>query len=177
MCLEGAPADAVLAVVDGYLRESTQTSEGRTASLRLLRPGDVAAADALLHGEYACSIETMTAATVCVVPAERLEDALLEPTEPARALVGALSAQVVALRESARRLVSMTAEQKVRSLLEELTADDPRGSWVELPLTRSALADHLGLALGTVSRTIQRMARSGEIEVRGQRIRWSRPRT
>ena len=62
----------------------------------------------------------------------------------------------------------------------QLIGEVPAGTWVTLPLTRKELGELLGLALATVSRTIQRLARAGLLEVRGRRVRvppTSTPRT
>jgi CRP/FNR family transcriptional regulator len=70
-----------------------------------------------------------------------------------------------------------TAREKIASLLAIVARRDaglkmkaPQGKIVvDLPLTREAMADYLGLTLETVSRQISALKRDGVIELEGKR--------
>ncbi len=61
-----------------------------------------------------------------------------------------------------------TAQERLGTFL--LHAADRMGvnGEITLPMSRSDIADHLGLTIHTVSRTLQAMARAGVIEIRGR---------
>ncbi len=86
-------------------------------------------------------------------------------------MAAALSNEMCGLRDSMLLLSSMSAVERVRTVLERLLDDAPVGAWVRLPLSRQELGDLLGLALATVSRTVRALERDGCYEVSGRRIR------
>ena len=82
-----------------------------------------------------------------------------------------------AAREWMLVLGRKTAREKIASLLsiiarrEASLAERPaqNGASFDLPLTREAMADYLGLTLETVSRQISALKRDGVIEMKGKR--------
>ena len=82
-----------------------------------------------------------------------------------------------AAREWMLLLGRKTAREKIASLLAIVGRRDaalhlrkPQGQMVfDLPLTREAMADYLGLTLETVSRQISALKRDGVIELEGKR--------
>jgi len=83
-----------------------------------------------------------------------------------------------AAREWMLVLGRKTAREKIASLLSiiarrdaSLTANTPRIDHIvfDLPLTREAMSDYLGLTLETVSRQISALKRDGVISLEGKR--------
>jgi CRP/FNR family transcriptional regulator len=168
---EGEPARHVYAVVRGYVRETRVTSDGRLLAVRLAAPGDLVGTESMVGGDYQSGVEAVTDAVVCRVPIDTVRDAL--SSDPAHALAFAelLCRQAAGLRESVVLLGSMSAEERVLSILRQLAPAGVEDDWFVLPLTRQEIGDLLGLALATVSRTVQRLHREGVLDVRGRRIR------
>lgn len=169
--LEGDPATALYGVIDGFLRETRTLEDGRIVGLRIVRPGDLVGTEALARESYQCTVEALTGARLCrATLAELARNIEAHPSEGLR-LSRAVEDCASRLRDGMVALGSMSAEERVKSALYQLIDDAPPGTWVTLPLTRKELGELLGLALATVSRTIQRLARSGQLEVRGRRVR------
>jgi CRP/FNR family transcriptional regulator len=169
--LAGDPASHVFTVVEGYLKESRTTEDGRILGIRIVIAGDLVGTEALAASDYQCTVEALTPSRVCAVSLDEVHRAMLERPEQGVAVATALSQEMRGLRDSMLLLSSMSAEERVRTALERLLGDAPVGAWIRLPLSRQELGDLLGLALATVSRTVRALERDGCYEVSGRRIR------
>lgn len=158
-------------MVEGYVRESCTLEDGRTLGIRLVRPGELVGMEAFAFEPYQCTAEALTPARISKIPVADVERTLLNTPAQGVILSRALGREAIELRESMMMVGSMTAEERVRAVLDRLIDSTPRGTWTRLPLSRQEMAELLGLALGTVSRTLQRLARQGLFEVSGRMIR------
>ncbi len=172
ICEDGGPATHVFSMISGYARE-IRVAGGQTVGLRLIGPGELIGVDGIWTGRYGCTVEALTAATVCVIDTRSVSSHLDDDAEKRTAIERFLAAQVDQLREIVMRRQAMTAEERVLSLLREVLGAQSPNTWMRLPFSRCELAEHLGLAEGTVSRMIQRLARKGLIEVDGRMFRMS----
>lgn len=165
--LEGTQADAVYAVVDGYLRETRSTAEGREQAVRLVSPGGLAGLESLRGGSFQTSAEALTEAWVCRVPREEALRHLAERPAQLQAVISNLVDELSEVRETVLWLGAMSAEQRILALLEQLARREARTRF-QLPMTRLELADFLGLSHSTVSRTLQQLRRDGRILIEGR---------
>lgn len=170
--LEGDRGTALYGVLQGILRETRSSEDGRMIGLRVIQPGDLVGTEALLGEPYQCSVEALTPARLCRAQATELESVLASRPGQGLAFGKALVKEAETLRDAITMLGAMSAEERIVAALRQLTRGVPQGTWVRLPLSRQALAELLGLALGTVSRTIQRLDREGVLEVRGRSVRF-----
>ena len=67
------------------------------------------------------------------------------------------------------RLGQKTAEERIMSFLLDMSARASSKELVELPMTRQDVADYLGLAIETVSRTLTHLEAKGAIEMPSSR--------
>lgn len=169
--LQGDEARCLFLVVSGLLREARVQEDGRSQGIRLVRPGELCGAEAFTRDVYQCSVDAVTDARLCRVPVDDVRAVASRSPEQAVALIETLAREVQALRDQVVLLGSLTAEERVRTFLRILTADTEPGAWTRLPLTRTELAGLAGLTQATVSRVFQRLARRGEISVRGRWVR------
>ena len=58
-----------------------------------------------------------------------------------------------------------TAQEKVASFLLDMSRRVSKGDRFDLPMQRTDIADHLGLTIETVSRTLTQFAREGLIKL------------
>src|SRR5260370_39055099 len=63
------------------------------------------------------------------------------------------------------RLGGKTAQEKRAPFLRDMASRLSREDHVELPMQRTDIADHLGLTIETVSRTLTQMVRDGLIKL------------
>ncbi len=180
---EGDEAVLVANVVEGVLKLSSQTSDGREQILGIAYPSDFIGRPFGESTPY--GVEALTEATVCVFPRtdfdrfardhSRLEHKLLERT----------LAELDRTRRWMLMLARLNAEQKLASFLLEMeerlggarTCAGSSGSAFELPLDRQQIADLLGLTIETVSRHFSKFRAEGLIDTPSRREVLVRDRT
>lgn len=154
----------------------TQTLEdGRTQMLGLLLPSDFVGRPGRLQSAY--DVVAISELTLCCFQRKPFE-ALLQTTPHIGArLLEMTMDELDAARDWMLILGRKTAREKIASLLTilarreaslGLTLMNPKVS-IDLPLTREAMADYLGLTLETVSRQISALKRDGIIVLEGKR--------
>ncbi|MCC6620828.1 MAG: Crp/Fnr family transcriptional regulator [Deltaproteobacteria bacterium] len=176
LVMQGDPARHLFAVVHGWVRESVHDADGRALSARIVGPGRVLGLSALGAGERAthtATIEVLSPARVCIIPAERA--ATWFASEPRHAMDLALHA--ARALDDFRREMTLRAEparERVLALIRELATQMRVGpeAWFRLPATREQIGEVLGLTLETVSRMLNRLARDGVIALRGREVRF-----
>jgi CRP/FNR family transcriptional regulator len=154
----------------------TQTMEdGRTQMVGLLLPSDFVGRPGREGSAY--DVVATTDLVMCCFRKKPFE-ALMERTPHiAHRLLEMTLDELDAAREWMLVLGRKTAREKIASLLTIIARRDaslnlrtPKGSMVfDLPLTREAMADYLGLTLETVSRQISALKRDGVISLQGKR--------
>ncbi|QQN73136.1 Crp/Fnr family transcriptional regulator [Croceicoccus sp. YJ47] len=174
---EGDDAVLVANVIDGVLKLSTQTAEGKEQILGLAYASDFLGRPFGQNTPY--DVEALTPVQVCVFQRAdfdrfardhpRLEHRLLERT----------LTELDRTRRWMMLLGRMNAEQKLASFLIETTeriapeaGDAAPGAGpvtIALPLSRQQIADVLGLTIETVSRQFTRMKNEGLIAIPSRR--------
>jgi len=158
----GDANDTVFKVVEGVLRVVRILSDGRRYIVSFLKPGD-------FYGysepdEHQCSVEAVTDCNL-VRYSRRDFDAMLEADASAsRLLLRLLCHQLGANNRMLLLLGRKTAPERLASFLVSFiapTSSEPDGrKQVFLPMSRSDIADHLGLTIETVSRLITKFRKA-----------------
>jgi len=160
---EGDAADCFFQVVSGALRTSKLLNDGRRQIDAFHLPGDIFGLEA--GAEHRFAAEAMGDAVV--IGWRRARMAALTGADPAfREQV--LDAALRSLERAQNHLLLLgrkSASEKMASFLLDMSAR-LGGSRFELPMQRGDIADHLGLTIETVSRTLTRFARDGVIALR-----------
>lgn len=87
---------------------------------------------------------------------------MLSETLVARALRIAAAIELKRAQDHAIVLI-MTAKERAVSLLSEIAKRETNDNTIDLPMTRTDIADYLGLTIKTVSRTFTQLKRSSAI--------------
>jgi CRP-like cAMP-binding protein len=175
--VEFAPSRAgrEFGVASGWLAEAVCLEDGRRQLVGLFLPGDLISFD-LLRPKGAVVVALTTARSVAITP-ERSAG----PPEGRRplwflqALAGARRDRELQQGRQIVRLGRMSAYERMADFLVELHARQLRagltdGGGIEFPITQEVLADHLGLSIVHVNRTLQQLRRDGLIESRSGRV-------
>jgi CRP-like cAMP-binding protein len=156
---EGDPARHWFEVVSGIVRTCRFMANGHRQLTGFFYEGDVFGVDAIHYRE---SAEAVTDVALKRHPSTALNSAFEDSDRP-RVLEKAL--------ESARQSIFLfghrTAANRVAAFLISTAERSERANGVQLPMTRSDIADHLNLTLHTVSRTICDFERRGLIALHG----------
>ena len=171
----GDRMDFVASVVSGIASLSQAMEDGRTQMVGLLLPSDFVGRPGRDFAAY--DVTATTDLVMCCFRKKPFEALMKKTPHLAQRLLEMTLDELDAAREWMLLLGRKTAREKIASLLVILTrreaslhaSDNVRQRSFDLPLTREAMADYLGLTLETVSRQISGLKREGLIELKGKR--------
>ncbi|PTQ73377.1 transcriptional regulator FnrL [Celeribacter persicus] len=171
----GDRMDFVASVVTGVASLSQAMEDGRTQMVGLLLPSDFLGRPGRDVAPY--DVVAVSNLTLCCFRRKPFEQMMIRTPHIAQRLLEMTLDELDAAREWMLILGRKTAREKIASLMAIIarreaslaltTAGD--GMDFELPLTREAMADYLGLTLETVSRQISALKRDGVITLEGKR--------
>jgi len=154
---EGDRADRVFTLTNGCVKLYKLLPDGRRQVTGFLFPGDFLGVS--VFDEHAFTAEALGECQLCWFPRSRF-DRYVE-TQPAmeRELYRAAAHELAAAQQQLVLLGRKTAAERLASFVLEL-ADKARrspegaGRFVDLPMSRSDIADYLGITKETVSRAL-----------------------
>jgi CRP/FNR family nitrogen fixation transcriptional regulator len=153
---EEESADFVYKVISGAVRTTRLLSDGRRLIGAFYMPGDVFGRE--LGETHRFSAEAIAQSEVALIRRSAVERAAERDGAAARSLWELTSHELEDLQDHMLLMGRKNAAERVGSFLLKLARRASSGV-VELPMTRCDIADHLGLTLETVSRTLSQMAR------------------
>ncbi|WP_291297856.1 Crp/Fnr family transcriptional regulator [Elioraea sp.] len=164
---EGTPADYVMNVTSGTVKMFKLLGDGRRQILGFRFAGDFLGLSA--GTDYVYSAEALAESQLCRFPRRKL-DGLRERFPGLNRRLLALSIdELTAAQEQLLLLGRKTAEERLVSFLILLSQGQVRRGLrpdpVTLPMTRSDIADYLGLTIETVSRTFSSLRKKRLIEL------------
>jgi CRP/FNR family transcriptional regulator len=172
----GDRMDFVGSVVTGIATLCQTMEDGRTQMVGLLLPSDFVGRPGRKMAAY--DVVATTDVVMCCFRRTPFEDLMTHTPHIAQRLLEMTLDELDAAREWMLVLGRKTAREKIASLLSIIARRDAAlhsrsnrsGAIVfDLPLTREAMADYLGLTLETVSRQISALKKDGVIELEGKR--------
>ncbi|MEM1064908.1 MAG: Crp/Fnr family transcriptional regulator [Pseudomonadota bacterium] len=175
MIWAGDRMDFVASVVTGVATLSQTMEDGRTQMVGLLLPSDFIGRPGREIAPY--NVTAVADITVCCFRKRPFENLLVTTPHIGQRLLEMALDELDAAREWMLLLGRKTAREKIASLIAIIARRDaelkdslPEGRLcVDLPLTREAMADYLGLTLETVSRQISSLKREKIIVLEGKR--------
>lgn len=171
----GDKMDFVASVVEGIATLSQTMEDGRTQMVGLLLPSDFVGRPGRETAAY--DVTATSRVTMCCFRRKPFEELMGRTPHIGQRLLEMTLDELDAAREWMLLLGRKTAREKIASLLAIIARRDAslklarnsRSIVFDLPLTREAMADYLGLTLETVSRQVSALRRDGVIELEGKR--------
>lgn len=171
----GDHMEFVASVVTGMASLSQTMEDGRTQMVGLLLPSDFIGRPGRDSAPY--DVVAVADLTICCFRKKPFEDLMSSTPHIGARLLEMTLDELDSAREWMLLLGRKTAHEKIASLLTILATRDSAlrkespgdGMAFELPLTREAMADYLGLTLETVSRQISALKKNGTIRLEGKR--------
>lgn len=161
---EGERADWLFNVIAGTVKIYRTMPDGRVQIVGFLGEGDfmgVPSADT-----YAVSAEALTPVETCVFPRRAFDRLLGECPALEHRLFDLARTEMASARDHMLLLGRKTARERVATfILQECRKPD--AAELFLPMSRSEIADYLGLTMETVSRTFSALVREGLIALDG----------
>ncbi len=173
MVWAGDQMDFVASLVSGVATLTQTMEDGRTQMVGLLLPSDFIGRPGRTTAPY--TVTAVSEVTVCCFRKRPFERMMVTTPHIAQRLLEMALDELDAAREWMLLLGRKTAREKIASLIAIIARRSHDGSslpsrhQVDLPLTREAMADYLGLTLETVSRQVSALKRDGLIELEGKR--------
>jgi CRP/FNR family transcriptional regulator, nitrogen fixation regulation protein len=158
---QGDPATDWFEVISGTVRTCLLYSDGHRQLTGFFYPGDVFGIDS---GHYASSAEAVTAVTLRRCGRGFGEEAQPSETPPVH---GALRSALDSAHACIFLLGRRTAAERLAAFLLATAKRFPADKPFDLPMSRADIADHLGLTIHTVSRTLSEFVRRDLIHLNG----------
>ena len=167
----GEKTSSIGSVVEGVVSLSKTMSDGRRQMVGLMFPSDFLGRPNTPRAPY--DAVAVTPVKLCLFQRPQFERLLRETPVIEQRLLEITLDELDAARDWMLLLGRKTAQEKIATFLTilarrsaaqmEVEAED--GLQFELPLTREAIADYLGLTIETVSRQITALRKAGVIEL------------
>jgi CRP/FNR family nitrogen fixation transcriptional regulator len=165
--VEEEEAEFVYKVISGAVRDVRILSDGRRQIGAFHLPGDVFGLECGAAHRY--SAEAVVDSEIALVRRSALEKAADEDGVAARKLWALTSRDLLRLQDHMLLLGRKSAVERVASFLIQMSLGQPAGAAVDLPMSRSDIADYLGLTIETVSRTLTQLERDRAISIPSSR--------
>jgi CRP/FNR family nitrogen fixation transcriptional regulator len=160
---EGEAADSFFKLLSGTVRTSKLLSDGRRQIDEFHLAGDIFG---LEHsGFHRFTAEAIDDVEVLVFRRSRFSRLLHDDPEFGDLLLDSMLSSLDRAHDHMVLLGRKSAQEKLAAFLLDLAARLTKTDQFDLPMRRSDIADHLGLTIETVSRTLTQMARDGIIKL------------
>jgi len=162
---EGDDRDSVYVVESGWVKLYRTLIDGQRQVVGFANAGSILGLES--DGAFANGCETITPATVRIIPAHRLTDMCLRDGKLAEQLLRQVGRQLGAAQAQLATVGAQSAEQKIATFLLSIAdlCDAKHDGEFDLPMRRGDMAEFLGLRLETVSRKMSEFQRRGWIKM------------
>ncbi len=164
---EGEPAEFMFNVTGGTVRLYKLLPDGRRQITGFLSNGDFMGI--ALNDNYTSSAEAVDRVRVCRFARSKLEKLLDKYPHLEKRMLGMASNELIQAQDQMMLLGRKTAKEKIVTFLLSLSQRQleigAEASPVALPMSRTDIADYLGLTTETVSRTFSLLKRDHAIRI------------
>ncbi|QNP46960.1 helix-turn-helix domain-containing protein [Sphingomonas sediminicola] len=159
---EGDPAMSVFTLTSGAIKLYKLLPDGRRQVTGFMQPGDFLGIS--VDDEHAFTAEALEHSQLCSFPRSRFDNFVEENVEVERELYRLAAHELAAAQQQMVLLGRKTATERLASFFLALAeraerAIDGEIRFIRLPMSRSDIADYLGLTKETVSRVLALLKR------------------
>ncbi len=162
--MEGEPAGAFHNITEGFVRLHKALPDGREQVTGFARAGDFLGLAA--EDNYGVTATAIGKVTTCRFPRDQFRRLMHAVPALEDRLLAVASHELVIAQERMLLLGRKTARERVASFLLDLAPPCGEKAMIQLPMTRTDIADYLGLTIETVSRTLSALRREKRIEIK-----------
>ena len=164
---EGDKGGRYYEVLEGVLCSFRILHDGRRQILSFNYPGDIVGIGHEI--EYKCSCEAVSEARVRCIPAATVQRSIETRPEIARKLLKVATIELASMHDHFVLVGRKSATEKLASFLLALArreaGKDGDAVTFQLPMTRTDIADFLGMTIETVSRRFTALRKMGVIDL------------
>jgi CRP/FNR family transcriptional regulator len=154
---QGDPVLSVYTVTEGTLKSYRIFPDGRRQVLGFHMPGDFIGA--ISDECQSCTVEAIDECRVCAFPMRRFDDFVEDHPPMERELYIAATRELAQAQKQMVLLGRKTAIERIASFFLDLSRRSKAPDVIDLPMSRSDIADFLGLTKETVSRVLSELKR------------------
>jgi CRP-like cAMP-binding protein len=172
---EGEVPEGIYCVRSGLLKRSVGDPQGNRKILEILGPGDLLGVESISgNGSRAAEAATLEASELCFFHRRDLPELVKGTPDFAMALAAYAAERLARAERELADLFLKNARQRLANALLTLGRRfgkrTPRGILLDLPISRSELANFVGIALATSSRLCRELKDEGVIRTRGRQM-------
>ncbi|WP_448104474.1 response regulator [Pedobacter panaciterrae] len=166
---EGDRPQGLYLVMEGSIKTSKRSLDGRQLITSLYKPDDYIGLDSLLLEEpFTETAEATEDTSLCLLPKELILSLLNKYPEVSRQFIKILSQDIHQKEEQLLELAYLSVRKRIAQVLIRLSTKSPSATL--LTISRDELAELAGVALETVSRTLSEFREEGLIEKKGNQL-------
>ncbi|WP_019339406.1 cyclic nucleotide-binding domain-containing protein [Stutzerimonas stutzeri] len=169
----GQPAEALYVIRSGAVQSSTSNEHGGQQIVGFMLAGDFLGVSALYDGSYTTTVTAMQSTSACRIPFGVLEQFSGNSTLN-RFLMRRLGHELQHSRLARLRMAAPRSKTRIaKFILHHMTVVASRGlsaTRFRLPMARWQIANHLGLAIESLSRELAGFRAHGILEVRNREV-------
>lgn len=162
---QGDPFDSIFAVRTGTVKTFTLTREGEEQITGFHLASELIGLDSYDSVTYPASAKALETTNICEIPVDRLDDLSGQLPELRRQMMRLMGKELREEQQMMLLLSKKSAEERLASFLLNLAARFKRrgysGTTFRLTMSRSDIANYLGMAVETVSRVFTRFQKQG----------------
>ncbi len=172
---EGEVPEGLYCIRSGLLKRSVGDPQGNRKILEILGPGDLLGVESMCgNGSRAAEAATLEASELCFFHRRDLPELVKGTPDFGMALAAYAADRLAHAERELADLSLKTARQRLAKVLltlgQRYGKRTPRGLLLDLPISRSELANFVGIALATASRLIKELKDEGTIRTRGRQM-------
>lgn len=165
---------SVYAVRSGTIKTYHITDDGQEQVTGFFFPGEIVGMDGIGRGRFGSSAKAMETSSICEIPFEMLGELSAQLPSLQRHFFQLMSQEITEDQKLITLLSKSSAEQRLAALLLSISARNGRRNLSEtrfrLPMSRTDIANYLGLTVETVSRLFTRFTHSGLVVVDNKEV-------
>lgn len=171
---QGDSFETVYAVRSGAIKTCITLPDGAEQITGFYLPGELVGLDGIAQQKHVSTAIALESTAVCALPFDQLETLAGQKPPLQHHLFKLLSAEIQSDQQLLLLLGKRSAEARLAAFLISLSSRYKRRRLSEnrfcLPMSRTDIGNHLGLAIETVSRLFGRLQQTGVLEVNGKDI-------
>lgn len=165
---------AVFAVRSGYIKTYRITDNGEEQITGFYFPGEIFGMDGIGKQKYTNSAKALESTAICEIPFSQFQELTTALPNLQMHFFQLMSQEISNDQQLITLLSKKTAEQRIATLLLTISERNAnRGlsaTNLRLAMSRTDIGNYLGLTVETVSRTLNRFAKEGLIELNQKEV-------
>jgi len=159
--LEGEKQNHIYQILEGVVGVYKMLPDGRRHITKFYYPGDLIGLEE--QGRFVSHAEALSDSRVRCIPVNTIDSLIINEPGFGRALLSLVTSDLKDAREQLLALGRKSALEKVATFFHEIHAkshyanNGESADKLHLPMTRTEIADYLGLTIETVSRSITKL--------------------